>query len=286
MTARSREFRGLAAVLFVATFLTACASQQLKLEMERQVVITPPKIQSLEAQPSGEVDTSEQDQSVSVTLRGDPGLTGSVDAQIGPDARQIPLTETQPGQYEGSFAVKQGQTGPVNLIGHLRHEPSGAQQQISQGGLLQLVSRPKPEGTGTAPAANPETLSGSDCTGEAGKRLEGLLQNFTVHFDFNKATVRPDATESLESVARALRDGDCRVLLAGHTDEVGSEGYNQELSEKRAEAVRTYLAERLGISPERLESMGYGKGRLLDASGTPEARQRNRRVEIHLAGPR
>jgi outer membrane protein OmpA-like peptidoglycan-associated protein len=284
MTARPRPIRGLPIVVPILTLLTACASPQLKLEMERQVVITPPKIQSLGAEPSGQVDTSDQGQTVKVTLRGDSGLAGSCDALIGQEAQNVALTETQPGLYEGAFSVKQGQTGPVNLVGHLRHEPSGAHQEINEGGLLQLVSRPKSEvkdeGAGLA------ALSEGGCTGEAGKRLEAQLQAFIVHFDFNNAAVRSDAASSLESVARTLRGADCRIVLAGHTDEVGSTDYNQALSERRAEAVRSYLAERLGIPADRLEATGYGKTRLIDTAGTPEARQQNRRVEIHIVDAR
>ena len=288
----SRAVLGLPIAVSVLALLTGCAGKQLKLEMERQVVVTPPKIQSLDAQPSGEVNTSGRDQTVKVILRGDPGLSGTVQATVGQEVQNVLLTETQPGQYEGSFPVRQGQTGAVDLVGRLRHEPTGAQQQINQGGLVQLVSRP---GTGesvaaaeAAPAPLPplEAPSGDGCTGEAGKRLEARLQALTVHFDFNKATVRTDATQSLESVAQALRGGDCRVLLAGHTDEVGSEAYNQDLSEMRAKAVRAYLADRLGIPASRLEATGYGETRLLDTSGSDEARQKNRRVEIQLAPPR
>jgi outer membrane protein OmpA-like peptidoglycan-associated protein/Tol biopolymer transport system component len=72
-----------------------------------------------------------------------------------------------------------------------------------------------------------------------------------------------------------------RILIGGHTDNVGSKEYNQELSEKRAEAVYAYLLE-AGIDPGRLEYAGYGKSRPVSENLTEEGRALNRRTEIHI----
>jgi outer membrane protein OmpA-like peptidoglycan-associated protein len=68
-----------------------------------------------------------------------------------------------------------------------------------------------------------------------------------------------------------------RFLIEGHTDAVGSDAYNQQLSEQRAEAVRRYLAGRQ-IEPSRLESAGKGESELLEPTG--EASELNRRVRV------
>jgi OOP family OmpA-OmpF porin len=69
------------------------------------------------------------------------------------------------------------------------------------------------------------------------------------------------------------------VEVAGHTDSVGSEEYNQGLSERRANTVRDYLASK-GINASRLTARGYGEGRPVASNDTSEGRQENRRVEL------
>jgi outer membrane protein OmpA-like peptidoglycan-associated protein len=67
-------------------------------------------------------------------------------------------------------------------------------------------------------------------------------------------------------------------MVAGHTDAKGGEEYNQGLSERRAEAIRTYLSQRFGIAPENLVAVGYGKNQLKNA-GNPLSEE-NRRVQV------
>jgi OOP family OmpA-OmpF porin len=72
-----------------------------------------------------------------------------------------------------------------------------------------------------------------------------------------------------------------KVRIAGHTDNIGSEEYNQRLSEARAKAVYEYLISR-GISADRLSYIGYGESRPIDTNETSEGRQNNRRVELEI----
>ena len=71
------------------------------------------------------------------------------------------------------------------------------------------------------------------------------------------------------------------MTVYGHTDDVGSQAYNQELSEKRARAVRDYLVE-AGIGQEIITTKGFGKTKPLVPGTTPEARAKNRRVEVEI----
>ena len=71
------------------------------------------------------------------------------------------------------------------------------------------------------------------------------------------------------------------VSVEGHTDNVGSPEYNQGLSERRAYSVRDYLASQ-GVTPSRISAIGYGEARPKSSNDTPEGRQLNRRVEIHI----
>ncbi len=110
----------------------------------------------------------------------------------------------------------------------------------------------------------------------------GVVMNLgdSIEFDFDQAELRPEARELLSRIAGVLLTAqDFGIQVYGHTDDVGSEQYNLELSERRAAAVRDYLLE-AGIGPDQIAMKGFGKGAPL-VEGTDEtARQRNRRVEI------
>ena len=73
------------------------------------------------------------------------------------------------------------------------------------------------------------------------------------------------------------------LQVEGHTDSVGTDDYNQQLSEKRAGTVRDYLVQQ-GISADSIESRGFGKTEPVASNETPEGRQQNRRVEMVISG--
>lgn len=104
-----------------------------------------------------------------------------------------------------------------------------------------------------------------------------------VNFDFDKATLRPDAITILDEAASILQKyPQLRVEVAGHTDAVGAENYNQGLSERRARAVYDYLAGK-GIDASRMVGpTGYGEARPIDSNDTAEGRARNRRTELNV----
>jgi outer membrane protein OmpA-like peptidoglycan-associated protein len=108
-----------------------------------------------------------------------------------------------------------------------------------------------------------------------------------VLFDFDKATIRPDAADGLGKVAEVIRShAAAPVELEGHTDGKGQAPYNLKLSEQRAESVKAWLAKNGGIPAARLKTRGYGMTRPVvpntrpDGTDDPEGRQKNRRVEI------
>jgi outer membrane protein OmpA-like peptidoglycan-associated protein len=109
----------------------------------------------------------------------------------------------------------------------------------------------------------------------------GLVMTLSdVLFDTGRATLKPGANRDMERLAQALRDNqNTRVKIEGYTDSVGSESYNQALSERRAEAVAEALRAR-GVPPTRYEVEGLGKDFPVASNATPEGRQQNRRVEI------
>jgi len=104
-----------------------------------------------------------------------------------------------------------------------------------------------------------------------------------VFFAFDSAALRDSARRELDAAAGVLGERDETILIevAGHTDSIGTEAYNQRLSERRAQAVADYLVGR-GIARGRLEVRGYGETRPAVANDSPENRQRNRRVVLSV----
>jgi OOP family OmpA-OmpF porin len=100
------------------------------------------------------------------------------------------------------------------------------------------------------------------------------------HFDFNKAQLKTGGEEDLGPVVRMMGDQkDLRVVVEGHTDSVGSDAYNQKLSERRAEAVKSYLVRR-GIDASRIRTRGLGETRPVASNSTEAGRAQNRRAEV------
>jgi OOP family OmpA-OmpF porin len=101
-------------------------------------------------------------------------------------------------------------------------------------------------------------------------------------FDFDKAELRPVAKEKLDVYADYLeRHSEKHIKVVGHTCSMGPEEYNQGLSERRANAVKTYLQGK-GISGERIETLGMGESQPIATNDTIEGRQQNRRVEVEV----
>jgi len=97
-------------------------------------------------------------------------------------------------------------------------------------------------------------------------------------FGADKAALQPNSSGKLDSFAQVLKDyPDRRILVEGHAD-------NQMLSEDRANAVKSYLVNK-GISPDRIEAIGYGDKSPIAANDTAEGRQMNRRVDIVILNP-
>jgi len=104
-----------------------------------------------------------------------------------------------------------------------------------------------------------------------------------VNFDFDSAAIRADAGAILDEAARALRDEPTvAITVEGHTDAVGTDAYNQKLSERRAHAIAQDLVKR-GVADTRITVAGRGESQPVASNDTAEGRAQNRRVEIHPA---
>src|ERR1700742_4840182 len=102
-----------------------------------------------------------------------------------------------------------------------------------------------------------------------------------ITFDYNSSNISAKSLPAVQTLGRALTNPDLKgstFVVAGHTDAAGGEGYNQDLSERRADAIKRYLTEKYGINGTDLVAVGYGKSKL-KAPSQPMA-EVNRRVQV------
>jgi outer membrane protein OmpA-like peptidoglycan-associated protein len=109
----------------------------------------------------------------------------------------------------------------------------------------------------------------------------GSVALYGIYFDFNKADVKPESEPTLQEIARLLKaDSALKLLVVGHTDNVGSFTSNMTLSQRRAEAVATALASGHGVDKNRLTPVGVSFACPVAPNTTDEGRAKNRRVEL------
>jgi outer membrane protein OmpA-like peptidoglycan-associated protein len=150
-----------------------------------------------------------------------------------------------------------------------------------------------------AARAHQQTQQANDQTEEMRERLKaqlnqvlatresarGLIVNMSdVLFDFNKYTLKPEAREKLAKVSGILLAYPGLTLqVEGYTDNIGSDEYNQKLSEERADSVRDYLVTQ-GVAQPNIAAMGYGKNDPIADNSTNDGRAQNRRVQMVVSG--
>jgi outer membrane protein OmpA-like peptidoglycan-associated protein len=109
----------------------------------------------------------------------------------------------------------------------------------------------------------------------------GRAKVYDLYFDFASATLRPESGKVLSEIDRVMRDHpDWKLSVEGHTDNIGGNTSNLDLSKQRAAAVVQSLVVSYGIAEGRFTTAGFGASRPVDTNDTPEGRARNRRVEL------
>lgn len=110
---------------------------------------------------------------------------------------------------------------------------------------------------------------------------EGRVTTRGILFGTNSARIRPESTPVLKEIGSMLQDHpELTISIHGHTDSDGDDAYNQDLSERRAGAVKDYLVEAYDIDPGRLQTAGFGESQPVADNRSPEGKQQNRRVEL------
>jgi outer membrane protein OmpA-like peptidoglycan-associated protein len=141
-----------------------------------------------------------------------------------------------------------------------------------------VVPAPAPAPT-PAPAPAPAPPPPPMPAPEPAKPRE-IMTLHDVHFAFDKSNLTPSAKDTLNVIVRYLKDHDDRnVEVQGHTDSIGSDAYNQGLSERRANAVKSYFVSQ-GVTASRISIHGFGETKPVADNGTKEGRAQNRRAVI------
>jgi outer membrane protein OmpA-like peptidoglycan-associated protein len=146
--------------------------------------------------------------------------------------------------------------------------------KLGSGGQLQVIkiTYPPAPKTTQAPASNPI---------EQQLREKKKVDIYGIYFDFASDRLKPESTPVLEEIAGVLKDNPAWTLTVnGHTDNVGGDPYNLDLSKRRAAAVKQALVTQYHVAPERLLTDGFGASRPVDTNDTLAGRARNRRVEL------
>ncbi|MEX6503159.1 OmpA family protein [Pseudomonas zhanjiangensis] len=113
--------------------------------------------------------------------------------------------------------------------------------------------------------------------------VEPVRVELDVKFDFDKAVVKEDSQDDIKSLADFMKQyPQTTTTVEGHTDWIGTDAYNQRLSERRANAVRDVLVNQHGIESSRISSVGYGESRPVADNTTDAGRAINRRVEAEV----
>ena len=185
----------------------------------------------------------------------------------------------------------------ADLEGIASEKENGAKLGVCKASLTILDNKVNPVilslEANAAGRREPSSLSVTVVRVESGgpvkERIRDALSNgeraalYGIHFDFGEATIRPDSTPVLKAIAELLDEKPRLILsLEGHTDWIGDDAWNQNLSERRALSVMSKLVQEFGIDAARLRAAGFGKSRPIAGSDqtTLVGRAINRRVEV------
>jgi OOP family OmpA-OmpF porin len=171
-------------------------------------------------------------------------------------------------------------TADVNCDGALKPPPAPAPAPMP------APVSPPPAPPAPPPAAAPAPVVVAPVVVPAAPVSEKVTFAADAFFDFDKSVLKPEAKAKLDDLVAKTSAVALEVIIAvGHTDAVGTDGYNQQLSVRRSEAVKSYLVGK-GIEKNRVYTEGKGEKQPVADNKTSEGRAKNRRVEIEVVGTR
>ena len=149
--------------------------------------------------------------------------------------------------------------------------------KLGEGSQLQVIKITYPPALPSQKGNQPAPPSAIEQQLKVNKKVD----IYGIYFDFANDQLKPESTPVLEEIAGVLKDNpDWKLTVSGHTDNVGGDAYNLDLSKRRAAAVKQALVTQYHVAPERLSTDGFGASRPVDTNDTLAGRARNRRVEL------
>jgi outer membrane protein OmpA-like peptidoglycan-associated protein len=182
----------------------------------------------------------------------------------------------------------EGKKGLLTLMGASCDLPDGGDADVLR--VVKITTRcdaPAAKLAGGSAAGAPQ---GGASTGGASALEKSLADTgkadvYSIYFSFNSDAIREESEPTLEEIANVLRrHRDWQLRIAGHTDGIGGDQQNLDLSQRRAAAVKNALVKGHGIGAGLLSTTGFGKSQPKDTNDTLEGRARNRRVELQKVG--
>ncbi len=222
-------------------------------------------------------------------------ITSTVDVSDNKD-KKIVVEDAKTGKVIGEFQADP-ETGrvvavvPEGIKTKVRVEGEGV---VSRPVEIEAKTPPKTDkSTGTKPSPASETTKTETTTTSISLNAvniekaieEGQTYSFPdLLFDYDSDRVNAPFYGELDQIAAALQESGTGITVAGHTDDQGSDSYNNDLSQRRAEAVKAYLVGK-GIDPSKIQPIGYGESQPVADNSTSEGQAQNRRVEIIFKRP-
>jgi outer membrane protein OmpA-like peptidoglycan-associated protein len=265
-----------------ARAITAKRLEEERLAKERQAAA------DREAQAKAQAEAAERAK-LEAQLAAERAAREKAEAEV---ARAVALAQQQAAQQEAEKArLAAEQAAREKLDADAARAAALAQQQTAQAEAERArkqaedAERARQQAEAEKADLRKRLLDQLNAVLQTRDTARGLIVNMSdVLFDFNKYTLKPGAREKLAKISGiVLAHPGLKLQVEGHTDSIGSDEYNQLLSEQRAASVRDFLVQQ-GVRADSVSARGYGKANPVATNDTPEGRQRNRRVELVVTG--
>ena len=216
---------------------------------------------------------------------------------VAPVEQRVTATETKNAEQDKQIAAERTDLTELDRdVSRTKEKVADADTKATQAGLAAQAADQKAAGAQTAAdgaqrsAVEAKTFAetGLDRMGQKVEAMNTfqLAKTVTVLFAVDKATLTPEAKEQIDELARQTNGTDRYVIeVQGFTDKTGSAELNNELSERRAQAVARYLANQSNIAVRHITMLGQGYAQPVADDKTREGRKQNRRVEVKLWVP-
>ena len=228
-------------------------------------------------------------------LLGSAQLDNQISVKLPEVAAPVPANEPAPATTPTTTAVAPATTTPEPVISGVTPVPTAPATTSTEPAPVTTTATSTPAtpepvvAPATEPAATPTTPAPVQLTSEQQScqdKMRGSLNGRQILFETNKATIKEASLGLLDNLAKVANE--CKAALVdkiirvgGHTDDRGEDGYNQTLSQQRADAVKDYLAKQ-GLDAGLMQGVGYGETQPIASNDTDAGRAQNRRISFDI----